>query len=293
MNNLLGIAARGMLGVCACKAHPPMQRASMGTKALPSRVLLQSGEMRPITTIQPVGAIVTIEKRGAGKSFAPVQPPLKQRQIAVYGTQSVGKSTWVYFLATWFKRIGENVRVIQELVHECPFPINDKMIPATAKWLSTTQMAYEEAALQKGATVVISDRTPLDTFMYARRLGLKDQELDNLEKVATVWLNRYDALYWIRPDPDRDHKIIADGIRSTNMEFMRVMDAIFAQNLYPIVSTRTQTLHNSQVFGRLTIPANKKRGSLITKSDEAFDEELNRITEMLKQAHIVNVHDVS
>lgn len=142
------------------------------------------------------------------------------KKIACIGTHSVGKSTLCYKLATEYKMLGESVHIIQERVRFSPFPINKEMTAETAIWAATTQIAKELEAAQRGFSVLISDRSPLDTFAYASYFNLDYP--DNLYHFAAYWLKSYDEIFFVRPDIG--HTPFNDGIRSTDMDFILAVD---------------------------------------------------------------------
>jgi nicotinamide riboside kinase len=145
------------------------------------------------------------------------------KKIACIGTHSVGKSTLCYKLALEYKMLGESVHIIQERVRFSPFPINNQMTIETAIWASTTQIAKELEAAQRGFSVIISDRSPLDTFAYARYFSLDSEDYpDALEDYALEWMHTYDEIFFVRPDIG--HTPFNDGIRSTDMDFILMVD---------------------------------------------------------------------
>lgn len=149
------------------------------------------------------------------------------KKIAVTGTHSVGKSTLCYSLALEYKKLGESVHIIQERVRFSPLPINTKMTLDTCIWACTNQISKELEAAQRGFSVIISDRTPLDTFAYAKFNNLAP--IPELENFAIRWLNTYNEIYFVRPS--LNHRPATDGIRDTDLHFIRSVDEILADLL--------------------------------------------------------------
>lgn len=166
------------------------------------------------------------------------------KKLAVTGTHSVGKSTFVYQLALMHKKQGENVHVIQERVRFSPFPINRDMSIDTCIWACCNQISKELEAAQRGFSVLICDRTPLDTFAYAAYNGL--YRLEDLEKFALNWLNTYDQIFHVRPD--LNHTPHDDGVRDTDLQFIRSVDEILFELLSQHPKKITQ-ITTSQIFG--------------------------------------------
>ena len=165
------------------------------------------------------------------------------KKIACIGTHSVGKSTLCYQLAEKAKRAGENVHVIQERVRFSPFPINEKMVYETAIWACTNQISKELEAHQKGFSLIICDRSALDPFFYADYFELIPNK--TIQRMATQWLQTYDELYFVRPR--QDHLPTADGVRSTDLEFVKSIDRLFAQFIFSS-GTKVKTIYTDEIF---------------------------------------------
>jgi len=166
-----------------------------------------------------------------------------QRKLAVTGTHSVGKSTLAYKLALKEKKGGQSVHVIQERVRFSPFPINNDMSIETCIWACCNQISKELEAAQRGFSVLISDRTPFDTFAYAAYNGL--YRLEELEKFALNWLNTYDQIFHVRPDTN--HTPHSDGVRDTDLHFIMSVDEIL-KDLLSKHPKKIIELTTSQVF---------------------------------------------
>lgn len=166
------------------------------------------------------------------------------KKIAVIGTHSVGKSTLCYRLAYEAKRIGESVHIVQERIRFSPCPINEKMTQGTCIWACTNQISKEIEASQRGFDRIICDRSPIDTFAYARYNNLPIA-LD-LEAYALQWLHSYHTIYFVRPA--LNHSPSEDGIRDTNPTFIREIDRILCEML----NTQSKpfiTLTSEDIFG--------------------------------------------
>lgn len=147
------------------------------------------------------------------------------KKIAVMGTHSVGKSTLCYQLALEAKKLGESVHIVQERVRFSPCPINTHMTLDTCYWAAANQISKEIEAQQKGFSRIICDRSPLDTFAYARYNNIHYSSY--LEDFARTWLRTYSCIYLVHPSPD--HIPSEDGIRSTDEKFIKCIDAIITQ----------------------------------------------------------------
>lgn len=169
------------------------------------------------------------------------------KKITCIGTHSVGKSTLCYKLALEYKMLGESVHIIQERVRFSPFPINQNMTIETAIWAFTTQIAKELEAAQRGFSVLISDRSPLDTFAYARYFSLDADVYPNeLEEYACQWLQTYDEIFFVRPDIG--HTPFNDGIRSTDMDFILAVDQQLERLVYSLENLPIKTVTTKEIF---------------------------------------------
>jgi nicotinamide riboside kinase len=165
------------------------------------------------------------------------------KKIACIGTHSVGKSTLCYKLAHEYKMLAESVHIIQERVRFSPFPINQAMTAETAIWAATTQIAKELEAGHRGFSVLICDRSPLDTFAYAAYFNLDIPH--QLKAYAAEWLKTYHEIFFVRPDIG--HTPYNDGIRSTDMEFILAVDCLLENMLdsrLPIRQVTTKEIFN-------------------------------------------------
>jgi len=161
--------------------------------------------------------------------------------ITILGTHGAGKSTLTYLLASHYKKIGKNVKIIQEVARDCPFPINERMTSKTCFWIYYQQCLKEMEAREK-YDIIICDRSCVDSFFYAEYFCLFDRNLNNLKTVAKSQLaHSYDKVIFIRPDIP----IIGDGVRSVDQEFQMAIDEIFELNLRPVTHTE---IKSSDIF---------------------------------------------
>lgn len=158
------------------------------------------------------------------------------KKIAVIGTHSVGKSTLCYKLALEAKQLGESVHIVQERVRFSPCPINEQMTLDTCYWACANQISKEIEAAQRGFSIIICDRSPIDTFAYAKYNNIRYSL--HLESFATSWLRTYHAIYFVRPS--LNHLPCEDGIRNTDTKFINSIDSVLKELLdisdYPYIT---------------------------------------------------------
>ncbi len=154
-----------------------------------------------------------------------------KKLIAVTGTHGAGKTTLTYILAAYYKSKGMNVKLVQEVARNCPFPINEKMTFETALWIYH-EHSKKELEAQKDHDVVICDRTFFDSLIYAKYFNIKGVSFDIHDKI------RYDQIFFVRP-----HGTIQDdGFRSTDEKFQLDIDLLFYNQLKEIPHKQISTL---------------------------------------------------
>ena len=155
-------------------------------------------------------------------------------KIAITGTHGTGKSTLSYLMAAYYKKLGKNVKVVQEVARNCPFPINLGMTREAALWIYLEHSRKELEAIHKH-DVVICDRSVYDSFAYAKYFGLIDQEILNFEEAAFRHFSTYDKIVFVNPDMP----IQTDGIRPS--------DESFQIGVHQIIKNRIQNLKLTQI----------------------------------------------
>jgi hypothetical protein len=119
------------------------------------------------------------------------------------------------------------------------------MTVETAIWACCNQISKELEASVRGFSVIISDRSPVDTFAYALYFNLDMKLLEDLGAYAIEWMKTYDEIYFVRPDTD--HTPFNDGIRSTDMEFILGVD-VHLENLVDFQNWPIKQLTTKEIF---------------------------------------------
>ena len=89
------------------------------------------------------------------------------KKIAITGTHGAGKTTLCFMMAGYYKKLGYNVNVVQEVARKCPFPINENMSEEAVLWIYHEHVKTE-LEVSRNHDIVISDRTFYDSFIYGR-----------------------------------------------------------------------------------------------------------------------------
>lgn len=146
-------------------------------------------------------------------------------KIAVIGTHSVGKTTLCGKLFQEYTAANENVILIPEAVRDSPFGVNADFNEKCALWTYHTQIKRELEA-QLRYRIVITDRSAIDSLIYARALGIRSSTLTACFAAACEWLKTYDTIVHVAMS---DYEIQADGFRSVDPEFQRSVQRAFEE----------------------------------------------------------------
>jgi len=162
-------------------------------------------------------------------------------KICVIGTHGAGKTTLAFLLASHYKKLGKNVKLIQEVARSCPYPINHGMTKEACLWIYHEHARKELEASQYHDTIVC-DRSVLDSFVYAKHFNIGSDEIKEPFKSALNHLNtQYHKIIYVRPDLP----IEADGVRATDEPFQKSVDEWFSRFLSGIKYTEVKS---SQIF---------------------------------------------
>lgn len=163
-------------------------------------------------------------------------------KIAIVGTHGTGKTTLSYQIAAYYKSIGKNVKIVQEVARSCPFPINERMTLQSAKWIYLEHCRKELEASK--FQVTICDRSVYDSFAYAEYFELSDSVLQRYKRTALEQMNEYNRIIFIRPDSF----IQDDKTRSIDKEFQSSIDSIFLKHLsnFEVIEIPTTIIFNEK-----------------------------------------------
>ena len=154
--------------------------------------------------------------------------------ITIIGTHGTGKTTLSYLMASYYKKQGKNVKIIQETARNCPFPLNEKMTIETCLWIYH-EHSKKELEAKRNHDIVICDRSSFDSFVYAKNLNLFCDNFDNLYNSALHHLKTaYNKVILVKPDIP----LVSDGIRSSDHSFQFEIDLLFEQLTKNVPLTR-------------------------------------------------------
>jgi thymidylate kinase len=149
-------------------------------------------------------------------------------RVSVSGTSNTGKSTLVKaFLKKWpmYKTTAKTYRDI----------LTENNLEHSSKTTTETQLLILDWMTQtleenKDEKYVVYDRCPLDNLAYslhaAEKNLISEEVLGITVDVVRRSLKNLDIIFWLKYDPAI--KIVNDGTRDTNLNYIREIDDIFA-----------------------------------------------------------------
>lgn len=149
-------------------------------------------------------------------------------RVSISGTQNSGKSTLVKaFLKKWpmYKTTAKTYRdILTENNLEHSSKTNAETQLLILDWMTQT---LEE---NKDEKHVIYDRNPLDNLAYSLHAAendlISEEVLGITVDIVRRSLKNLDIIFWLKYDPTI--KIVDDGTRDTNLNYIREIDDIFA-----------------------------------------------------------------
>jgi predicted ATPase len=161
-------------------------------------------------------------------------------KISISGTSCTGKSTLLEaMLRRWPMYITPTMTyrdVIKEHKLSHSSVTNEETQLMILNWMLEEQDKYK-----KGQKVVY-DRCPWDNLAYTLQGNMNNQISDSVTAatidIVKASLKEIDIIFWLRHDPDI--KIVDDGMRDTNLQFIKETDQIFA-DLYQQYAEHLET----------------------------------------------------
>ncbi len=186
-------------------------------------------------------------------------------KICCIGTHGTGKTTLSYQQAAHYKTAGKNVKLINETARSCPFSLNLQFNSYGAMWIIHTHIKKELEAIARQADIIISDRSPIDSVMYANATGCTfGCQMQNLCRLADDWMQTYDTIFYIRPD---GNYAVPDGIRSTDEQFRKKVEDVFddwIERCNMGIQNKIIIIKSSEIFSSSECWVDrKKRGELL------------------------------
>ena len=145
-------------------------------------------------------------------------------KIGILGTHNSGKTTLGHTIMSYLKEHHVIVGWVSEIVRDCPFPVNERASFHAQLWILNSQI-NKEIEEQTRNNVVVTDRTVIDNFAYARRASILNKEyrknIKVLEMICKNWVDTYDFLFFTQRTKS---PIENDNFRSTDLKFQIEID---------------------------------------------------------------------
>ncbi len=170
--------------------------------------------------------------------------PSEAFKVVVVGSHFVGKSTLCRNIVSYLKEKKRNVGFIDEVVRDCPFPINEMATLKAQDWILEEQKRREKEMETKHDFLVM-DRGVIDNFAYWMRVA----ELNKLnqekvrEKTEEVFEHskNYNVIFFLQP---------FDASKITNDKF-RSVDPTWRNEMHERVTNimnHFQMSHTGKIF---------------------------------------------
>lgn len=184
-------------------------------------------------------------------------------KLWISGGPGVGKTALIHGLIGELKYRDKTVEWIDEVIRDCPYPVDKGADFKTEMWVVEHQHLREIQKLRHMPQFLLCDRGMLDQAVYGTMLfndkKLSEKEYNILIRSVLDWMKTYD--FGIVACPS-EREITSDGFRATDKNyqwemhnyFINVLDALGAE--YVVISGSHEE-RIKQAIGHL-----KKKGFL-------------------------------
>jgi predicted ATPase len=192
-------------------------------------------------------------------------------RISISGCANVGKTTLVKnFLNRWSNYTTPK-KTYRDVIKELNLPHSSNTTDITQlailNWMTEEMEKYNEGSY------VIYDRCPLDNMVYTLLANEKDLITDETAaltiEITKKSIKNLDIIFLLRYDPDI--RIVSDGMRDTDPDFIMETDAMF-EGVY---KQYTDHLDDTPFFDKSDCPA------IIEVVGKTVDERLSWIAEFV------------
>ncbi len=165
------------------------------------------------------------------------------KKIAIIGSHFVGKTSLIKKLSNHLEKMGYNVGIINEVVRDCPYPINEMATIEAQNWILEEQKRRETNVEDKH-DIILMDRGVIDNFAYWERVAekiLDEEELMKKEKEVFEHSKSYDLIIFLHPFDST--KIKDDKFRSVDPGWRMEMHGRISKTI-----ERFKAAYNTPVF---------------------------------------------
>lgn len=150
----------------------------------------------------------------------------------ITGGPGVGKTALLHGLVGELKWRDKTVEWIDEVIRDCPYPIDKGADFKTEMWIVEHQHYRELQKLRLMPQFLLCDRSIIDMAVYGTMLfqnkKLTQKEYDVIMRAVTEWLHTYDFGILVSPT---DKPLTSDGFRATDKNYQWEMHNLFADVL--------------------------------------------------------------
>lgn len=156
----------------------------------------------------------------------------------ISGGPGVGKTALIHGVIGELKWRDKTVEWIDEVIRDCPFPVDKEAGFKTEMWVIENQHFRELQKLKHMPAFLLCDRSMMDQAVYGTMLlenkKISENEYKIIINAVADWMRTYDFGIVVSPS---DKEITKDGFRATDKGyqwemhnyFLSVLDAIGAQ----------------------------------------------------------------
>lgn len=150
----------------------------------------------------------------------------------ITGGPGVGKTALLHGLVGELKWRDKTVEWIDEVIRDCPLPIDKSADFKTEMWIVEHQHYRELQKLKHMPDFLLCDRSMLDMAVYGTMLfqngKLSQAEYQVILRAVAEWMRTYDFGILVSPS---DREITSDGFRATDKKYQWEMHNLFVEVL--------------------------------------------------------------
>ncbi len=169
------------------------------------------------------------------------------KAITIIGTHGVGKTTLAYQICSYLKEQLFNVKLIHETARSCPFPLNEDATEDSELFILHSHFLEELKAVAEGYEVYVSDRSPIDPYVYFKKPA---EHFYELERAALKWMEKYDLILLVEPNLAKD-TFIVDSHRAPSIEFRNFIKdqfRLYVKKLSPAAQKKLVVINSDDIF---------------------------------------------
>ncbi|MCP4632595.1 MAG: AAA family ATPase [candidate division Zixibacteria bacterium] len=154
-------------------------------------------------------------------------------KIAFSGAQGTGKTTILNGIKQKLEKDGHEIKVLPELIRECPYPADAESTFSTQLWVSS-QTILHETELSKDTDILLVDRPITDIAVYKELVkenkGMTDEQDKILIHLIDSWKTTYNLFFALTvPVEIWSNRDIEDGFRCTDISVYNFLANRFAE----------------------------------------------------------------